>query len=76
MDAGYARLEAKMDTGYARLDRKMDAGYAKLDAKMEAGFSRIERKLDQFIDVQLQTNELVDRRLSALEETRAPDAQP
>jgi chromosome segregation ATPase len=45
---------------------------ARLEAKMDAGFSRIERKLDQFIDVQLQTNELVDRRLSALEQGRAP----
>jgi hypothetical protein len=43
---------------------------------MDGGFSRVERKLDRFIDVQLQTNDLVDRRLRALEEARAPDAQP
>ncbi len=54
----------------------MDAGFSRLDTKMDAGFSRIERKLDRFIGVQLQTNELVDRRLRALEEARAPDAQP
>jgi predicted DNA-binding WGR domain protein len=28
---------------------------------MDAGFSRIERKLDRFIEVQLQSNEIVDR---------------
>jgi hypothetical protein len=48
---------------------------AKMDAKMDAGFGRLERKLDQFIDVQLQTNQLVDRRLRALEEhRRSPDS--
>jgi hypothetical protein len=38
--------------------------YSRLEAKMDAGFSRT---LDQFIDAQLQTNELVDRRWRALE---------
>ena len=42
----------------------MDGGFAKTDT----GFARLERKLDQFIDVQLQTNQLVERRLRALEE--------
>jgi hypothetical protein len=37
---------------------------------MDAGFGRIERTLNQFIDVQLQTNQLVDRRLRALEAQR------
>ena len=65
----YSRLEAKMDAGFA----KTDAGFAKTDA----GFGRLERKLDQFIDVQLQTNRLVDRRLRALEEQRpSPDSPP
>jgi hypothetical protein len=67
-----ARLEAKMDAGYARLE----ASDARLEAKMDAGFSRVERKLDQFIDVQLRTNELVDRRLSALEQDRVPGGPP
>jgi TolA-binding protein len=76
-----SRLEAKMDAGFARVDANaarleatMDAGFARVDAnavrlevKMDAGFSRIERKLDQFIDVQLETNQLVGRRLRALE---------
>ena len=50
----FSRLEAKMDAGFARFER----------------FERVERKLDQFIDVQLQTNQLVDRRLRAIEEQR------
>jgi hypothetical protein len=54
----------------------MDAGYARLEAKVDAGFSRVERKLDRFIDVQLHVNELVDRRLSALEQGRPPGGQP
>jgi hypothetical protein len=48
----------------------MDAGFAKVDdrlALLGAGLSRVERKLDQFIDVQMRTNELVERRLRALE---------
>ena len=37
-------------------------------------FDRLERKLDQFIDVQLRTNQLVEVRLTALErpERRQP----
>ena len=34
---------------------------------MRAGFGRLERKLDQFIDTQSRTNELVERRLTRLE---------
>lgn len=39
-------------------------GYGRLASKMDAGFARVERKLDQFIDVQLRTNALVERRLT------------
>ena len=67
----YEKLDTKMDAGFARLDMKI----ASLDAKMDAGFvkvdattSRIERKLDQFIDLQLKANQLVERRLRALEQ--------
>jgi hypothetical protein len=70
----YSHLDAKMDAGFARLDAKMDAGFARLDAKMEAGFGQLERKLDQFIDVQLQTNGIADRRLSRLESPSASGA--
>jgi len=69
----YSRLEAKMEAGFSRLEGKIAAESSRLDAKMDAGFGhvrRIERKLDQFIDVQLQANELMDRRLRALEEQR------
>ena len=66
-----ARLEAKMDVGFARLEARTEAGDSRLEARMDAGFARVERverKLDQFIDVQLQTNQLVERRLNALEQ--------
>jgi len=69
----YSRLEAKMEAGFSRLEGKIAAESSRLDAKMDAGFGhvrRIERKLDQFIDVQLQANELMDRRLRALEKQR------
>jgi len=75
----YSRLEAKMNAGFSRLEAKIDAESGRLEAKMDAGFGRvvrIERKLDQFIDAQLQTNQLVDRRLRALEEQRlGPSAE-
>jgi hypothetical protein len=61
----HTRLEAKMDTGFAMLEAKINAVDSRLEAKMDAGFARIERKLDQFIDVQIQTNERVDRQLRA-----------
>jgi len=62
----FARLEQKMDAGFA----KMDARFAGIDdrfSNVDAGLARVERKLDQFIDMQIRTNELVDRRLRALE---------
>ena len=55
----FSSLEAKMDAGFARFDERF--------ARSDERFDRMERKLDQFIDVQLQTNQLVDRRLTALE---------
>ena len=67
----YVKLDSKiarLDATIARLDAKMDAGFVRLDSKMDAGFARIERKLDQFIDMQIQTNQMVDRRLRLLEE--------
>jgi hypothetical protein len=62
-----------MEDGFAAVDQHfaeqrayIDFGYARLDGR----FDRFERKLDQFIDVQLQTNQLTDRRLRALEAER------
>lgn len=59
----FARLEAKVDAGFASVDENA----SRLEAKLDSGFARIERKLDQFINVQLQTNQQVDRRLRAIE---------
>jgi hypothetical protein len=75
----------QVDRRFEQIDRRFDQidaaiveqrqytefAYSRLETKMDAGFGRIERKLDQFIDVQLQTNQLVDRRLQALEQ-RSP----
>ena len=79
-------VEEKLDHLSASVDERFNAvdaalleqrqytefSNARLEAKVDAGFSRVERKLDQFIDVQLRTNELVDRRLSALEQGHSP----
>ena len=67
----------QVDAAFLEQRQYIEFAYSRLEAKMDAGFGRVERKLDQFIDVQLQTNQLVDRRLRALEERgRASDAQP
>jgi hypothetical protein len=57
----------KVRAALLQLRQCYESGFTRLDAKMDAGFSRIERQLDQFIDAQIQTNELVDRRLRARE---------
>jgi hypothetical protein len=64
-----------VDAALVEQRQYIEFAYARLEAKMDAGFGRVgrfERKLDQFIDVQLQTNQLVDRRLRALEEQQWP----
>ena len=79
VDATLLEQRQFTEFGYARLDAKMDAGFARLDGKMDGGFARserVERKLDQFIDVQLQTNQLVERRLDALEHQRGSLGSP
>ena len=69
----YERLDTRMDTFEAtivRLDQKTDAGFANVDGRfnrIEGHFNRLERKLDQFIDTQSTANDLVERRLQALE---------
>ena len=58
----YDRLNSKMDAGFARIDERfgrIDGRFAQMDGR----FARLERKLDQFIDTQSKTNELVERRL-------------
>src|SRR5438270_2106202 len=72
----------QVDRRFDQIDRRFDQidaaiieqrqytefAYSRLENRMDVGFGRIERKLDQFIDVQLHTNQLVDRRLRALEQ--------
>jgi hypothetical protein len=65
----------RVDAAILEQRQYTEFAYSRLEAKMDAGFGRvgrIERKLDHFIDVQLQTNQLVDRRLRALEAGRTP----
>ncbi len=79
----FERLEAAMNQRFDAVDRRLDAlesrSYAmesrfnalegRFDA-LEGRFGRLETKLDQFIDVQMATNRLVERRLAALERRR------
>jgi hypothetical protein len=60
-----ALTEQRRYTEFAfdKLATGMKAGFDKVDGR----FNRLERKLDQFIDTQAKTNELVERRLKALE---------
>ena len=64
----YAKLDAKMDAGFVRADANLKQLEDRLNARIDSSVGRIERKLDQFIDVQLRTNQLVERRLRALEQ--------
>jgi len=73
VDAAIAEQRQYTEFAYDRLNSKMDAGFARIDerfgridgrfAQMDGRFARLERKLDQFIDTQSKTNELVERRL-------------
>jgi thioredoxin-like negative regulator of GroEL len=60
-----ALIEQRQYTEFAfdRLASEMRAGFNDIDGR----FNRIERKLHQFIDTQSRANELVERRLRALE---------
>ena len=60
-----ALVEQRQYTEFAfeRLSAEMRNGFAQVGSR----FDRLERKLDQFIDTQSKTNELVERRLRALE---------
>jgi hypothetical protein len=61
----FGRLSSEMRKGFERFEQ-VDQRFEQVDKR----FDRLERKLDQFIDVQSRTNELVDRRLTALERER------
>ena len=67
------RLDARMDAGFANVDARfanVDGRFNSIDGRfnrVEGHFNRLERKLDQFIDTQSTANDLVERRLQALE---------
>ena len=48
----------------------VSVGLAAVHGATDARLDRLERKLDQFIDTQSKTNELVERRLQAAETER------
>ena len=67
-------VERKLDTMAVSVDAAFveqreytEFAFDRLRTEMRAGFGRLERKLDQFIDTQSRTNELVERRLTRLE---------
>ena len=74
----FDRLTVEMRSGFSELrggfsELRGDVNELRGDVnELRGGFNRIERKLDQFIDMQSKTNELVERRLNALESTRQP----
>ena len=75
VDSGVRQLTASVERRFEEMNGRLENGaLTQLEAAMAAGFAQmeerfdhLERKLDGFIEVQLQTNELVDRRLKILE---------
>ena len=68
--AGFVEQREYTEFAFQRLDVKIDTGLARLEAKIDGADSRlerVERKIDQFIDVQSQTNRLTDLRLRTLQ---------
>lgn len=55
----FDRLAGEVRTGFEAVNGRLDG--------VDGRFNRLERKLDQFIDTQSRANELVERRLTALE---------
>jgi hypothetical protein len=60
-------LAESVDAGLREQREYTEFAFGRLRSEMREGFGRIERKLDQFIDTQARTNELVERRLARLE---------
>jgi hypothetical protein len=67
LEAAIVEQRQYTEFAFTQLDHKMDAGFARWDERL----SRFERKVDQFIDVQVRTNDLVERRLRALESRKS-----
>ncbi len=64
LSASVDRRFNAVDEAFLEQRQYIEFSHARLEAKMDAGFARVEHKLDHFIDVQLQTNALVERRLT------------
>jgi len=64
----FDRVESRFNT----LESRFDTVETRFDT-VESRFDRLERKLDQFIDTQITTNKLVERRLTALEPRSAEE---
>jgi archaellum component FlaC len=75
IDRRLDRADRRFDAVDGRFDG-IDARFDRMDDRfdgMDGRFDRLERKLDQFIDTQSKTNELVERRLTALEPRSGPE---
>ena len=62
----FERLRTEMNERLASVDKSFDAMDKRFDAA-DSRFARLERKLDQYLDVTMRRNELIERRLDALE---------
>ena len=60
----------QVDGRFGQVDRRFDQVDGRFD-QVDGRFNGLDRKLDQFIDTQSKANELVERRLNALESRRA-----
>src|SRR3954471_2316642 len=69
-----ALIEQRQYTEFAfdRVETRFNTVESRFDT-VESRFDRLERKLDQFIDTQMTTNKLVERRLTALEPRSAEE---
>jgi hypothetical protein len=62
----FDRLADEMRNGFGAIEGRLGGIDGRLGG-IDGRFNRLERKLDQFIDTQSRANELVERRLTALE---------
>ena len=77
VDEAFAEQRQFIEFLYNKLDQKMDAGFERIEGRidrLEERMNRLEQRIDglertvlRFIDVQMRTNELVERRLLLLE---------
>ena len=70
VDARFDTVDARfaqVDVAFLEQRQYTEFAFDRLRTEMQDGFERLERKLDQFIDVQMRTNILAERRLTLLE---------